>query len=54
MPKLTLNLSPALVVAHEEAEALGISYPALLTADLLRYEAMARLTAHSRNAAPGH
>lgn len=42
MPKLTLNL-PGHVVARldADAEALGVSLPAVITADLTRYRKMA-------------
>lgn len=41
MPKATLSLSPPLVRLQDEAAAIGVSFPALLTADLVRYQAMA-------------
>lgn len=41
MPKRTLNLSPLLERLDREAEALGVSLPALLTADLHRYRTLA-------------
>ncbi|MCC7253826.1 hypothetical protein [Hyphomicrobium sp.] len=39
--KTTLNLSPPLAAAQREAETMGVSFPALLTADVVRYRALA-------------
>lgn len=41
MTKATLNLSPLLEALRREAQRLGVSFPALLTADLARYRALA-------------
>lgn len=41
MPKANLSLSPPLVRIQDEAAAIGVSFPALLTADVVRYHAMA-------------
>ncbi len=41
MPKATLNLSPLLMSLREEAERIGVSFPALLTTDLARYRWLA-------------
>lgn len=39
--KVTLNLSPPLSAVQAEAAAMGVSFPALLTADLMRYRSLA-------------
>lgn len=41
MAKATLNLSPLLMALRDEAERIGVSFPALLTTDLARYRALA-------------
>lgn len=41
MTKATLNLSPLLASVKAEAEQMGISFPVLLTADLMRYRTLA-------------
>lgn len=41
MSRASIDLSPPLLAAREEAERIGLSFPALLTADLKRYRAMA-------------
>lgn len=41
MPKATLSLSPLLMALRDEAERIGVSFPALLTTDLARYRHMA-------------
>lgn len=41
MAKATLNLSPLLTAIREEADRLGVSFPALITADLSRYRWLA-------------
>lgn len=41
MPKANISLSPPLVLLQAEAAALGVSFTALLTADVVRYRAMA-------------
>ena len=45
MPKTTLNLSPRLTLIQAEAEAMGISFPALLTADVVRFRQLAEAAA---------
>lgn len=47
MAKTSLNLSPLLVALGDEAERLGVSFPALLTADLARYRQLAQDAAPS-------
>ena len=47
MAKATLNLSPMLTTLREEAERLGVSFPALLTADLTRYRQLAQAASPS-------
>lgn len=39
--KITISASPPLVALRDEAEAMGVSFPALLTADIVRYRKMA-------------
>jgi len=39
--KATLNLSPLLTAIREEADRLGVSFPALLTTDTARYRWLA-------------
>lgn len=39
--KATLNLSPPLRLIQAEAAAMGISFPALLTADVVRFRRLA-------------
>lgn len=41
MPKATLSLSPMLIALRDEAERMGVSFPALLTADLARLRQLA-------------
>lgn len=41
MTKANLNLSPPLLRLRDEADAIGASFPAVLTADLVRYRRMA-------------
>lgn len=41
MAKVTLNLSPPLTLIQAEAAAMGISFPALLTADSVRFRRLA-------------
>lgn len=41
MAKANLNLSPLLVTLRDEAERIGVSFPALLTTDLARYRWLA-------------
>lgn len=41
MAKATLNLSPLLTALRDEAERIGVSFPALLTTDLARYRDLA-------------
>lgn len=41
MAKATLNLSPLLMSLREEAERIGVSFPAMLTTDLARYRWLA-------------
>src|SRR5262249_38425277 len=42
MTKATLNLSPPLSELQGEAERMGVSFPALLTAELVSYRSMAQ------------
>lgn len=39
--KLTLNASPPIMRLKQEADAMGVSFPSLLTADLVRCRALA-------------
>lgn len=39
--KVTLNLSPPLASVQAEAERMGVSFPALLTADVVRHRQLA-------------
>jgi hypothetical protein len=39
--KVTLNLSPPLTLIRAEAAAMGVSFPALLTADAVRFRRLA-------------
>lgn len=41
MAKATLNLSPPLTLVQSEAVAMGVSFPALLTADVVRFRQLA-------------
>lgn len=41
MPKRTISISPQLAALEAEAEAMGVSFPALLTTDIVRYRQMA-------------
>lgn len=41
MPKATINLSPPLTLIQAEAAAMGVSFPALLTADIVRFRRLA-------------
>ena len=41
MPKAALNLSPPLTLIQAEAAAMGVSFPALLTADVSRWRRLA-------------
>lgn len=41
MTKVTLNLSPPLTLIQAEAAAMGVSFPALLTADAVRFRRLA-------------
>lgn len=45
MPKTTLNLSPPLTLIQAEAAALGVSFPALLTTDVVRFRRLANAAA---------
>lgn len=47
MAKATINLSPLLMALRNEAERLGVSFPALLTTDLARYRWLAERAAPS-------
>ena len=41
MSKASLNLSPLLTALRDEAERIGVSFPAMLTTDLTRYRWLA-------------
>ena len=41
MAKATINLSPPLTLIQAEAAAMGVSFPALLTADVVRFRRLA-------------
>ena len=41
MAKATINLSPPLTLIQAEAAAMGVSFPALLTADAVRFRRLA-------------
>lgn len=43
--KLTINASPPIARLKSEADSMGVSFPALLTADLVRYRALAEAAA---------